>query len=343
MPHIDIFSNSAFDMASLTLAIDKLPRSIGRLGQMNLFKTIPTQFFTAEIEERHGKLSLIQSASRGTVQETNQRRERKMRSFSIPHLPFDDAVLATEVEGVRSFGKENEMETVANIVNEKLTALKQAHEDTWEWHRNGAIAGIVLDADGSTMVDWFTEFGIAEKVIDYDLDNAAAEVILKCTETVRHIRTALGGSPFSGVHAFCGNSFFDKLTTHTSVKEAFLRWQDGAFFRTGHLSGPAGAQSGTQGGGFMFGDITWENYDYTVGGTPFVATDECRFVPVGARDLFVRVNAPADFAETVNTLGKPIYAKQEKMKYNKGVELHTQSNPLHICTRPAALVKGTET
>ncbi len=45
--------------------------------------------------------------------------------------------------------------------------------------------------------------------------------------------------------------------------------------------------------------------------------------------------------ETVNTPGLPRYAKQARMKFDRGVELHTQSNPLPLCVRPHLLVKLT--
>ena len=47
------------------------------------------------------------------------------------------------------------------------------------------------------------------------------------------------------------------------------------------------------------------------------------------------------FNETVNTLGLPIYAKQESRKFDRGTDLHTQSNPLPLCLRPSVLVKVT--
>ena len=47
--------------------------------------------------------------------------------------------------------------------------------------------------------------------------------------------------------------------------------------------------------------------------------------------------------ETVNTVGKAVYAKQRVMDFDVGVELHTQSNPFIICTRPATLIKLTQT
>ena len=51
--------------------------------------------------------------------------------------------------------------------------------------------------------------------------------------------------------------------------------------------------------------------------------------------------APADFNETANTLGQALYAKQEPRKFDRGTDLHTQSNPLPMCHRPGVLIKLT--
>jgi hypothetical protein len=56
-------------------------------------------------------------------------------------------------------------------------------------------------------------------------------------------------------------------------------------------------------------------------------------------DTFKTIYAPADFLETVNTIGIPLYAKQEMRQYNRGLDLHMQSNPLPMCFRPGVLVK----
>jgi hypothetical protein len=61
--------------------------------------------------------------------------------------------------------------------------------------------------------------------------------------------------------------------------------------------------------------------------------------PLGTVDTFGTYFAPADFNETVNTLGQPLYAKQEPRKFERGTDLHTQSNPLPMCHRPGVLVK----
>lgn len=331
MAVLDVFKTSAFDMASLTTAMDKLPIVPGRVGQMGLFKTKGITTLTAQIEERHGRLYILGTAARGTRKQTDQTPDRKVRSFAIPHIPMDDVVMADEVEGVRAFGQETMMETIAGKVNDKMTAMKQNHEITWEYHRIGAIKGVVLDADASTVHNFFTDFTITEKVVDFDF-SVAGKPKIKALEVIRHIRDSLGATPHSGVHALCGNTFFDELVDHTDVKAAYERWQDGEFLRTQQYANP-----------FKFAGITWENYDHNIGATEFIPLTDARFFPVGAPDIFERINAPANYVETVNTVGKDIYVKQERQRFDTGIDLTSQSNPLFICTRPGVLVKGTNT
>jgi len=68
---------------------------------------------------------------------------------------------------------------------------------------------------------------------------------------------------------------------------------------------------------------------------------EAHAFPLGTVDTFSTYYAPADFNETANTLGQALYAKQEPRKFERGTDLHTQSNPLPMCHRPGVLVKLT--
>ena len=68
---------------------------------------------------------------------------------------------------------------------------------------------------------------------------------------------------------------------------------------------------------------------------------EAHAFPLGTVDTFATYFAPADFNETANTLGQPLYAKQEPRKFDRGTDLHTQSNPLPMCHRPGVLVRLT--
>ena len=79
-----------------------------------------------------------------------------------------------------------------------------------------------------------------------------------------------------------------------------------------------------------------------VGGTEFIDPDECHLFPTGTPNLFRTYMAPADYNETVNRPGQRIYVKQYDMPNDKGVHFDAQMNPLNICTRPKALMKGTK-
>jgi hypothetical protein len=336
MVALDVFNQKAFSTLSLTTAINKAPFAPKRLGSMGLFTERGIMTTTALIEERHGKLHLLSTAARGTQPTVFSGPIRHARSFVVPHIPLNAAVFADDVQNIRAFGSETELETVSQHVNDKLAAMRQSFEATWEWHRIGAVKGVVLDGDASTtLFNWFTEFGITQTTKVFYLDVASFSVKAKAMDIIRDMEDALGMDTYQRIHCLCGNTFFDQLISNAEVKEAYDRFQDSAFFRATQR-GPNGV-----GGGFMFADIMWENYRGGVGGTKFIADDEAYFFPVGVPDLFQVIYAPGDFMETVNTTGRPIYVKQERMRFDKGVELHAQSNPLHICTRPSTLIKGT--
>lgn len=325
---LDVFTGDAFTTISLTTAVESLPYVPSRLGELGLFKQVPITTLTVAMESREGKISLIPTMPRGANQTAPTRDGRKLRTFAVPHIPLDDYVYAHEVQNIRSFGSEDATEGVSEIVNDRMESLKQNHETTFEWHRIGAIRGETLDADGTSVIyNWFDEMGITEQTENLVL--ASGDVKLFAQKVIRKVRIALGATPVSRIRAFCSDTFWDGLITNPTVKTAFDRWQEGAFLR----QNPETA--------FEFAGIFWENYTGGVGNVPFIPAGKCRFVPDGVPGLFKHAMAPADFMETVNTPGKLMYVKQEPLAMNKGIRLHSQSNPLIYCERPKCLVEGT--
>lgn len=337
---LDVFNTNAYSMVSLTTAINKAPFKPSLLGSMGLFKVRGVSELSVAIEERQGKLSLLRNYARGTMPLVDANPVRKTRVFPLMHFPANDTVMADEVQGIRAFGEEDATETVAAKVNEKLEALRQNHELTHEWLRIGAVTGNVLDGDASTVLyNLFTEFGLTETNVNYQFSSGTMDVKTQNTIVIRTVEDALGMTQYGSLLALCGDQFFDSLITHASVKGAYEKWQTSAQPKSPFtISSP-----NEQREGFEFAGITWRNYRGSIGGTRFVATDKARIVPIGVPDLFEVYFGPAPFMETVNTIGKPVYAKQETMKFDVGVELHTNSNPLFMCTRPQCLVKLTAT
>lgn len=336
MPGIlDVFNTDPFSMASLTNSINKLPYAPSMLGKLGIFSPKPITTITPVIEEKYGKLSLVQSAPRGGGGGSTpaiSSPERVARPFVIPHLPRYGSVDADDVQGVRAFGSETQTETVASMVNEKLSQMRQDFEATHEYHRVGAVKGIILDADGSTIYNLFTEFGLTQDSVSFDFTAGAQEMKLKAMEIIRLMQSALGGLVFNTPNVLCGDDFFDAISTHANVKDAFYRVNDSRFLR----------EQQAYNGGFEFGGIWWVNYRGSIDTTTFIATDEAYAFPTGVSGLFQHYDAPANYVETVNTMGKLIYAKQERQKFDKGIDIEGQSNVLHFCNRPQCLIKLTD-
>ena len=331
---INPFDTDAFNMTSLTASINLLPNTYGKLEAMNLFPQKSVRTRNIAVEEQNGVLNLLPTQMPGGTSTFEGRTKRKMRSFTIPHIPHDDVILPEEIQGIRAFGTENELEAMANVVTDHLQSMRNKHAITLEHLRMGALKGNILDADGSTLYNLFDEFEITPKAVNFALGTASTDVKKKCLEVLRHIEDNLRGEFMTGVHCLVSPEFFDALTSHSKVKEAYERWEEGAALRNDMRSG------------FTFGGITFEEYrgqatDPDGNTRRFIASGEGHCFPTGTAESFVTYFAPADFNETVNTLGLPLYAKQCPRKFDRGTELHTQSNPLPLCLRPGVLVKLT--
>lgn len=338
----DLFNNDAFSLTSLTDAINDMKYVPGRIDQMGLFQGSGVTTTTVALENKSNVLILVAPSPRGAPGVTMDKPKRSLRNLAVPHFEINDAVMAEEVQGVRAFGQEQAVETVVGRVAERQGEAVNSFAATTEYSKIGAVKGIVTYADGTTL-NLFTEFGVTQIAeIDFDLDNAtpAGGALRKqAANVVRLIGKELGGVPWSGqVHAFCGDAFFDDLLAHKEVRDTYMGWPEARILREGYVS-----PSGKVWGAFEFGDIIWENYRGTVGSTDYIETDKCHIFPVGVPGLFRTYWAPADYNETVNTVGQRLYSKVYDMPNDKGVNLDHQMNELNIATRPRVLLKGKRT
>jgi len=326
------FQADAFDLWSLGAAIERLPNNYGRVRELGLFRSQPITGRQVAIDEYEGKLNLLKTMPVGSPGQKSSRGTRHTRGFIVPHIPYDDFIQPDEYANIRAYGTEDGTKALAQIMNDHLQSAKDKHAITLEYLRMGALKGIIYDADGSEIYDLFKEFLITKKRVNFALNNASTEVITKCHELKRHIEKNLKGEIMRGIRVLVDEDFFDALVTHDKVKDAYARWRDGELLRSDVRKG------------FQFGGITWEEY---VGTCPdadnvsrkFIDAKEGIAFPEGTRNTFINFFSPADFLETANTRGRPYYAKTEAMEFNRGVKIHTQSNPLPLCMRPEVLVE----
>lgn len=333
MPSLDIFNNDAFSLVNLTKAINDVPFVPHRLADLGLFAEDGIATTSLAIEKVGLSLSLVPAGQRGQPATPKGNDKRTIIPVQCIHLPQRGSVLADQVQNLRAFGSESELETVQNVVNKRLAKMRRDLDATIEYQRMGAIKGQVLDSDGATvLLDLFTSFGVAQSTYALALSNVNTHVRVEVLKILDLIATQLGGIPYTGVRALCSPTFFEALIGNADVLKAFDRWNDGEFLR----SDPRYI-------GFPFAGVVWEQYRGQVGAIKFVEDNTAYLIPEGVPDLFSTSYAPADYTETVNTIGLPYYAKQEPMDMGKGIEIETQSNPISVCTRPTAVVKVTAT
>ncbi|MFR0674634.1 major capsid protein [Enterobacterales bacterium AW_CKDN230030176-1A_HGKHYDSX7] len=330
MAEIAIFQDDAFGVAALTAAINDQEYVPGRLAALGLFQEEGVATLTVQIEKDGDTLALVPAGERGTSGLVVGGSKRTLIPFNTVHLPQRFAIKADEIQGIRAFGSLTELQAVQDVVNKRLAKAKRQLDATHEFHRMGAINGKVLDADGSfVLLDIYKVFGVSQQKQSMGLNDANANIQVQCMDALDMQEDALGNVTTTGARAFCGKNFWKKLIAHSSVVDTYKGSQQAAALRGD------GRET------FEFGGISWERYRGKVGGVPFVPDDEARLVPEGVSELFLSVYAPADYMETVNTEGLPYYSKLEEMPFGKGVAGEAQSNPLHICTRPRAVIRLT--
>lgn len=338
MPILDIFRDDAFSQLELTrqFALDEIDYKPMFLGQLGIFEFRPIRTRAAAYEKRGETLSLIPVSGRTDPYEQREKGERDLRYFPTRRLAKADTVYAEEVQDMREFGESDQLTSLMAEVARRQRLLVDDMELTWEYHRLGAIQGIVLDADGVTEIDnWFDHWGIQQpQEIDFELGDADTDVRKKSAEVVRAMRRAAKGAwtPATQAHALCGDEFFDALVQHPSVRDTYLGWAAAQDVR-GNLAFES----------FPFGGVMYHNYRGTDDNeTVAVAPEAAKFFPVGSPGTFQHVASPAPTADAVNTPGEQLYTRiildEKRQEY---VEVETHCYPLFVCTRPQMLQRAT--
>lgn len=334
MAEMTIFLDNAFRAATLTTALNRRPHKPGFLGSLGIFAPKPVRTVTVAVESRNGVLSLIKTSERGAPLAQADADKRDIRDYRTVRIAKGDTLHAHEIQGIRAWGTTSELQQVINEVAQRLSNLQDDVDLTHEHMMLGAIQGIVLDADGSTIRNWYTEFNIPQPAeVDFELDDSSTDVRGKCTAVVRAMaRAGQGGMlPTTQVHALAGDGFYDKLIAHDHVRDTYLNQQ-----------GASELRDGTAFESVRFGGITFHNYRGTDdNSTVAVDAGECKFFPVGGKDVFEVAQSPAETFDFVNTPGQPSYAMLIPDKdRNAWVKPEVYSYPLHICTRPGMLQRA---
>lgn len=337
MEFMDIFNDDAFSLTSLTAMINNIDYVPGRVGELCFAGTGEgVSTLSAAIESFGTSLSLVKSTPRGSPAPKEKQDKGTLRNVTIPQIKLEETIGAHSIIGVRQLGSTDVLRGVQSVVQRQMSKMTNRFDLTLEHLRLGALKGIVIDGDGSTvLVNLFTLFGISAPAdVHFALTTDTTDVRKICSDIIREVKRGIKLAWPTGarVNALCGDNFFDALVNHATIKDAYKNYV-GAAVALGSTSAYAK---------FSWGGIDFENYQGTDdNSTVAVSTDECRIFVTGVPGLYAEYYAPADFMEAVGTVGLPRYAKMAAdERFNQFVELHVQTNPLPLCLRPQTLIKG---
>ncbi|NKL63301.1 major capsid protein [Rhizobium leguminosarum] len=325
----NVFRGDAFSFITLTTALNLLPVEAGSADDVAKFTQSGINTLTVMVEEKEGKIGIVPTAPRGSVGRAQSSKRRKVRTFAVPHYPTYDAILASEVQGVRQFGSTDAMETVESKLAEKQTDMQAYLNRTQNFAKWGAIQGVLYDEDGSVIYDWFDEFGVARNEYTIDLDDANLNLVAEVIKMKRQAEKELGGYSYSKLVLPLPAAIFDRFVAHVSVRDAYNRWQDGAFLRADNRKG------------FILADnVEIRSVDVIdIGNGLTIIPEDAGFLIPDAAALFKMNFSPADTLEATNTIGLPYYMGSEPMPFGRGVELAAESNFVAYNEKPRAVVR----
>ena len=321
-----------FSFQTLAATINSVPFTPSLLGDWGVFEYTSALTRDIEVEFDAQSINIIPTSAPNSPGIAVGLAGRTTQSFKAPRLSETVTVQASEVAAVRQLGTV-QLETVQTQVDRKIINAVRNLRATLEYHRVGAACGRLLDADGSTIFNFYTVSGVSEPTFDFTWSTGGLVLNVKCKQILDKIEDALGEfTTEAKVYAICGRTFWEKLMSDSSFSTAYQYFES-------QKQTILPLREDFRYAEFEFGGIIWRQYRGKNGSTPFVADAEGRIivdVPGSYLGLFA---PPQDIMDKVNEPGEPMYPTVKVLDHNGGIELRIQSNPFHIGTRPGAQIK----
>lgn len=328
-----VFGDDAFEQASMIRGIEKRTYIPQGLDAIIGFEPRPVTTDTVYIGQKNRQHGVIQTSLRGAPIEMRSRPTKDYRPIAIPRIAEGDQLFAHELANMAPWEDEDDVDMVLARIAEMQEDLIHDVEFTEEHMRLGALNGTVLDKDGSTIVNYFTEFGITPASdIDLTLDNASMTLgtlrekigTLVTVPLTRAAQTGMGGN--MQFRAVCGDDFWYKLTGHPAVEAVY--------------AGYAAAQE-------RLDDQTWSFFDFAGvrwyhyrgsddGSTIAVASSKAKVFPYRLPGMFQHIMGPAnEFLNLLNQRGRryvPFMVRDKDR--DQWVQPEIYAYPLFVNSRP---------
>lgn len=325
-----------FELVDYTEELLLVPNKWGLINELGLFGEEGVAQHSVTVESSEGTLGLVTDKVRGERNNVGKSDTRALRSFPIPHFPMDDAVKPEDVQGKRAYGSADQAETEAAVIARKLERIRMNHAVTLEAARAFAITnGAIYAPNGTVSGNFYTDFGITRKSIDFVLGTSTTDLNAKSEEGIAHIQdTIQSGEVVSNIIVLCSPAFFGKLINHATVKEAYKYYTSTQEPLRNRLGSGVYRR-------FVHGGVEYVEYRGSYNGTALIPAGEAYMLPQGTSDMFKTYFSPANKFSHVNTVGEQAYVFTYRSPTDSEILIQSEANFLNLIRRPQAVVQLT--
>lgn len=342
--------NNANRAVELTEALNVIPNQWGLINQLGLFtnyyktqKNILIPRYTEGdvlLEDRNWdeRDSTIISGSRDEL------------AVKVPHFPVKDAITPNDIDGVVNWNDIRngvDLETVASVRARKMNTIRRALANTLEYARVHMIVTGDVYAPNRTLrtsygntINWYTEFGIAQKpVVTVDFSDEDENPLMKLQEAADKSQDGFKlGETVSSFIGLASPKFFDALVSNPYVVDAVKYINFPGISKNVLLDGAGNGGLDARYRVIDFAGVTWIRYTGGVGGTAFIPDDKA-FVFPRAEGLFRTYFAPRNTFQDVNSVAKEAYWEEVIDVRGTKIEIEAESNFINFMSQPESVVE----
>ena len=327
-----------FKISDWTEELLVVPNMYGKIQQMGLFDVEGVATETVSFEEINQNIGLIGDRPRGERNNVSKDYTRKIRAYSIPHFPLDDAISPRDIQGKAAYGGSGAgtPEVLDQVRARKLERIRRMHAQTLEVARVKTLTtGAIYAPNGTIAGNFYTDFSVTRKEVDFVLGTGTTEVVLKNEEVIAHIQDNLfTGDIVTNVIGLCSPQFFSKYITQAGVKAAYSQYESSQEPLRNRLGSGINRT-------FTHGGVTLVEYrGFSPDGTQFIPSGDAYFFPLGTQDVFKTYFGPAERFDTVNTIGVEAYIFEFMNQTNTEIQLQSESNFINVVRRPQCVVRA---
>lgn len=327
----DLWTEDVFGIRRMQEAVEKLEPVPMQISSMGLFESKPLDTDQFSIDIKNGIVTLVPFTERHAVPQEATLGKDESVPFKTGAFLQHRQMWKDEILRFRALGTVEGKRSIESRRDEYLKAMMDGYWASIELLRLSCLNGILRDKNGNVLNLW-TRFGIAQPAaVPLNLTTADNGVLLKAVRgLVRDIIKTVK-APVRGIHAICGEEFFEELIANPEVRKSYNDQQNLKV----HREGPAPVF-----GSFHWGGIDWEESKGWVGEYKFVDDDKARIFPKGVPGMYRDHWAPAP--TNPNELGRPYYSRAaEDPLHRKWIDMEVDSYPMPVCTRIEALRTAT--